>query len=127
MSAGAAAVLATATLTRGRAETQAFTRALIALVDLGLRPHCSDPGTSGLWLSEDAAERAEAAQLCVGCPVLVECGQAAEARGERFGTWLNPVLLSSRRSGRRPSAWSRSRLWRPGHHLWHQPTGPFLS
>jgi Transcription factor WhiB len=65
-------------------------RLIKALVDLaarGLRTHCSDPGTSELWLSESEAERAEAAQLCSGCPVFGPCGEAAEANRERFGVW----------------------------------------
>ncbi len=40
-----------------------------------------------MWLSDDASDRAQAASWCVGCPVLVECGAAADEHGERFGTW----------------------------------------
>ncbi|HEY6686909.1 MAG TPA: WhiB family transcriptional regulator [Propionibacteriaceae bacterium] len=40
-----------------------------------------------LWLSEHDADRAEAAILCVGCPVQLECWAAAAARDERFGVW----------------------------------------
>ena len=31
--------------------------------------------------------RAKAAEMCGGCPVITECDDAAEANGERFGTW----------------------------------------
>jgi hypothetical protein len=34
-------------------------------------------------LSEFEAERAEAARLCADCPVIVECGAAADERDER--------------------------------------------
>jgi hypothetical protein len=36
--------------------SQRFTRALINLAARGLRTHCSDPGTSWLWLSEVEAD-----------------------------------------------------------------------
>ena len=64
-----------------------FTRALVDLAARGLRTHCSDAETHHLWLSEEAHERAVAARLCRGCPALTECGEAAEARRERFGVW----------------------------------------
>jgi Transcription factor WhiB len=63
-----------------------FTKALIDLAAAGLRTHCSDPETSHLWLSE--IERAQAAMLCIGCPVQVDCWSVARARGEAFGTWV---------------------------------------
>jgi hypothetical protein len=71
---------------RGRTESDRLTRALLNLTSRGLRPHCGDAGTGGVWLSEVEAERAEAVKLCRGCPVILECGAAATARGERFGT-----------------------------------------
>jgi len=40
-----------------------------------------------LWLSEELKDRRKAARLCSGCPALAECGEAARARGERFGVW----------------------------------------
>lgn len=64
-----------------------LTNALLEAAGQGRRPHCGDPETHHLWLSENARERRIAEQLCIGCPVLVECGQAAEARRERFGVW----------------------------------------
>jgi hypothetical protein len=72
---------------RGLVETERFTRSLINLAAAGLRTHCSDVGTSELWLSESEAERAQAAKLCGGCPVFDQCGEAASARREKFGTW----------------------------------------
>ena len=70
-----------------RAASERLLRALITIASRGLRTHCSDPGTSELWLSEHEAERREAARLCFGCPVLVECGAAATANDERWGVW----------------------------------------
>jgi Transcription factor WhiB len=71
----------------GKVEGDKLTRAILEAAASGLRPHCSDVGTGGLWLSDHEAERAEAAKLCVGCPVIEPCGQAATARRERFGVW----------------------------------------
>ncbi len=41
------------------------------------------------WTSESAEDRAWAATVCVtlACPVLEECGAAADEQDERFGVW----------------------------------------
>jgi hypothetical protein len=65
----------------------ALTLALVTAASKGLRPHCSDPGAEWLWLSEFEAERVEAARLCADCPVIVECGAAADERDERWHVW----------------------------------------
>jgi len=41
------------------------------------------------WTSDDAADRAWAASVCVtlACPMLEECGAAADQQDERFGVW----------------------------------------
>jgi hypothetical protein len=67
--------------------TERLTMALMNSAARGLRPHCSDPETSHIWLSEHAEERARAARLCAGCPVELECWDAARARDKRFGVW----------------------------------------
>jgi Transcription factor WhiB len=67
--------------------TDQLTRALVNLAAQGLRTHCSDAGTGGLWLSEQESERREAARLCRGCPVLRPCLTAAKAQRETFGVW----------------------------------------
>ena len=67
--------------------TADLTSALINLAARGLRTHCSDPCTSELWISDHPGERVQAARLCVGCPVLRECRQAADARDERWHVW----------------------------------------
>ncbi len=64
-----------------------LTRALVAIADHGRRPRCGEPGGHEMWLSDDATERAQAARWCTGCPVLVECGAAADEHGERFGVF----------------------------------------
>jgi len=43
-------------------------------------------GTSS-WTSDDADDRAQAARWCLGCPVLDECGAAADEHDERFGVF----------------------------------------
>jgi hypothetical protein len=64
-----------------------LTLGLINLAARGLRTNCSDPETSHMWLSEIDSERGQAAILCSGCPVELECWAAAAARDERFGVW----------------------------------------
>jgi hypothetical protein len=53
----------------------------------GLRPHCSDPTSPHMWLSESEHERAAAVLLCDHCPVLTVCHDTAEQRDERWGVW----------------------------------------
>jgi hypothetical protein len=67
--------------------TERLTQALINIASQGLRPHCSDPGSSDLWLSDHPGGRREAVKLCAGCPVIRECRQAADARDERWHVW----------------------------------------
>jgi hypothetical protein len=67
---------------RGRAESDRLTRALLEAASRGLRPHCSDPVTSEMWLSEHKPDRAEACKLCRGCPVLLECRDVG-----KYQTW----------------------------------------
>lgn len=72
---------------RGRAESERLTRALITIASKGLRTHCSDPASSELWVSDHPGERTQAARLCLGCPLIIECRQAADARDERWHVW----------------------------------------
>jgi hypothetical protein len=78
-------------------------KALVNAASQGLRTHCSDAG-SELWLSESEAERAHAARLCIGCPVLAECGAAATANGERWGVWGGKDFTRSSKPGPKPKA-----------------------
>ena len=48
---------------RGRADTEAFTLALVNLGARGQRTQCSDPGLSWLWLSDSYIEHREAVEL----------------------------------------------------------------
>lgn len=59
-------------------------RALLDLADRGGRPRCGEPADHLLWTSEKPDERARAAGMCVGCPVLRQCALAAEEEGELF-------------------------------------------
>lgn len=66
---------------------EALTRRLVDLATEGRRPRCGEAGGHELWCSDDATDRAQAASWCLGCPVLVECGAAADEHGERFGVF----------------------------------------
>ncbi|HKF86693.1 MAG TPA: WhiB family transcriptional regulator [Propionibacteriaceae bacterium] len=64
-----------------------LTLALIMLAERGQRPRCGDPGDHDLWLSELAEKSALAVSLCLGCEVLAQCRESAEANVEKFGVW----------------------------------------
>jgi hypothetical protein len=76
-----------APMTTARDASERLLRALLTIASQEQRTHCSDPGLSELWLSDHEGERAEAARLCIGCPVITECGAAAIANDERWGVW----------------------------------------
>ncbi|PKQ22326.1 MAG: hypothetical protein CVT65_13950 [Actinobacteria bacterium HGW-Actinobacteria-5] len=57
------------------------------MAERGQRPRCGDWSEGGQWLSEDPEERAAAARWCSGCPVLLECAQAALDLKVTFGVW----------------------------------------
>ena len=59
-------------------------RALLDLAADGRRPRCGEPEDHLWWTSEKPDERARAAGLCGGCPVLRQCADAAEDEGEIF-------------------------------------------
>ena len=61
-------------------------RALAQAVQAGQPPPCA-AGGGDRWLSDNPADRAEAARLCVGCTVLGLCGEYADAAREAFGVW----------------------------------------
>jgi hypothetical protein len=67
--------------------TAALNRRLLELAQRNEHPRCSDPVHHPLWTSDHEAERAEAARLCSGCPIIRECGAAADELDERFGVW----------------------------------------
>lgn len=63
---------------------EALDRALLDLAADRRRPRCGEPADHLLWTSEKTDERARAAALCVGCPVLRQCADAAEEEAELF-------------------------------------------
>lgn len=66
---------------------QHLTAALVRLASEGRCPPCGSWRESNPWVSDEPQERAQAALWCRGCPVLLECGEAADEMGERFGVW----------------------------------------
>ena len=60
---------------------------LVRMAVNGQRPRCGDWRADNPWLSDDPRDRAAAAALCVGCPVLVECGLGAVELRATFGVW----------------------------------------
>lgn len=64
-----------------------LTSALVHLAADGGRPPCGDFGGHALWTSDDSADRALAARWCQSCPLIRECHDAAEERGERYHVW----------------------------------------
>lgn len=60
-------------------------------------PCRSDPDP---FTSEDRAERDQAAAACAGCPLLVLCGLAAVASGERWHVWAGVDLTPRTGPGR---------------------------
>jgi hypothetical protein len=67
--------------------TARLNTALITLAQRHERPRCADPITHTMWTSDDQHDRQIAVAWCAGCPVIVECGQAADARDERWHVW----------------------------------------
>jgi hypothetical protein len=76
-------------MTRRRDAGEALTHALVVAATQGQRTPCSDLAIRDHWVSEQEKQRRQAARWCVEwqCPVLTECGQAAEANDERWGVW----------------------------------------
>lgn len=62
-------------------------RLLHATVRTSVVPACAQPDVMPLWFSNFPAERRLAAELCVGCPVLVLCLAAAVEGRETDGVW----------------------------------------
>jgi Transcription factor WhiB len=84
--------------TNKRKANEQLTRALLANAARGIRPRCSDPKICSYWTSEYPTERALAALWCAGCPVFVECGEAADANDEHAHVWAG--VDRTRRHGR---------------------------
>lgn len=76
-----------------------LTGALLAMAADGERPPCGDGETSAYWTSEDRTQLTQAAAWCAGCPVLRECGAAADEIKATAGVWAGVERLLS--GGRR--------------------------
>jgi Transcription factor WhiB len=63
-----------------------LSRALSDAERSGLPIPCQS-GVGYLWVSELAVDRQQAVERCRGCPVIIVCGEVAEARGERHHVW----------------------------------------
>lgn len=63
---------------------QELDRALLDLAADNRRPRCAEPADHLWWTSEETDERARAARLCRGCPVLRMCAESAEEEHEVF-------------------------------------------
>ena len=76
-----------------------LTHALGMLRDRGFTVACT---SSNDWLSNDARDRARAAQACAGCLVLTLCHAAAEEMAERHNVWagVDRTPPPARRPGR---------------------------
>jgi hypothetical protein len=60
---------------------------LLTMAQRGDRPRVADPMTHNMWTSDDQHDREIAAAWCQGGVVIVECGDAAEERAEKWGVW----------------------------------------
>ena len=49
--------------------------------------HCATHPDAEWWLSSRPNDRARACEACLACPVIVECGLAADREGQTFGVW----------------------------------------
>ncbi len=84
---------------------EALGRALLEVAQQGRATPCQ--GRHGdRWTSDAAEERAWAATVCVtlACPVLVECGAAADEHGEQHHVWGGTVRTPPPAASRRRSA-----------------------
>jgi len=70
------------------AAAQVLGRALLELAEQGQATPCQGRRRDR-WTSDDAAERAWAASVCVtlACEVLLQCRAAADEHDEKHGVW----------------------------------------
>ena len=72
---------------------------LAELAEQGVLPVCAGRDA---WISEDADQRDLAALLCLGCPVITECADAADETREAFGTWAGVDRTPTNRKKKEP-------------------------
>ena len=65
--------------------SEIFTLAPHTAVGRDQPPPCA--GSSDSWLSESPGERASAARMCAGCPLLEPCAALASEIRPRFGVF----------------------------------------
>lgn len=70
---------------RASAARERLTRVLLDAASRGVRPRCGDYETSYMWLSEDPAERARAALMYSGCPILQPCTEVVGINASACG------------------------------------------
>ena len=62
------------------------------------RAACSDATgeVTKLFFSDELPDIALAKRLCAGCPVLLDCLEAAVARNEQFGVWGGQLFVGGK-------------------------------
>ena len=85
--------------TLGASAGMAHTRLGHAIEALNELTPCAG-SISEWWISEDAELRSKAAELCGGCPVLIQCRTYAHEAGERFNVWAGVDLTHHPKIGR---------------------------
>ena len=62
------------------------------------RAACADDTgeVTKLFFSDDLRDIAVAKRLCAGCPVLLDCLEAAVARNEQFGVWGGQLFVGGK-------------------------------
>ena len=63
---------------------EALDRLTRAVADVGGDVPCRGDDR---WYSDDHRVRAQVAEHCTACPVLIQCRTYATTAGERFGVW----------------------------------------
>jgi len=70
-------------MTTAAEANDALTQALVRAAARRQRPRCGDIETAYLWLSDHDSERKQAALMCRGCVVWMECDEVGQH--QRFG------------------------------------------
>ncbi len=55
--------------------------------DWTLSALCAEVGDTDLWYPERGGSNREAKQVCMACPVRIDCLEYALARSEEWGIW----------------------------------------
>ena len=69
-----------------------------AIVQKGVEPYCAGEEESYvLYDAKNVPSRAEAAIMCIGCPLLQLCDEAAQRRRPAWGVWGGRVYGANRK------------------------------